>query len=575
MLNDIIFVSRNKLNDYHKQNDVKLKSSKFTEPTRLQTNTGTTVYGSNLLPIDKPLKDKVKKSVSECHIRQTVQNTPRNDANKIYRMNSSTSLSSLSTSFTSFSLNDSLIVIIQKCIKRLDAIENEFSIEKLYSCLKHNLKQSGYAKYTLNLLEKFNKSTLTIKEFNTYFTITQKNTLNFNRTNNYHVPNRSSYTNNLIKSITQPIYNLFTSLDKLSAIFDFLDINFISTLEYTKTNFRYESLINDLSEKTYLLLNDRMNANVKLLSNETKLTSTKYEFFKNAEYVIRIIPDLIYKLRQLIKYFIKLNCLEQYFDDEIEKLFKLPSMYFNGYNNHQTTEKIPVLITEHVQKIQKKAKNPTQSFKKNESTNMFKKSMDDSFIIETDSSVISDEYVQSLDFKQQSLNLPVINLPQEFGSKLGKNQKLPKIKPANKNQNEKEYLTKKLEFLNSENLILNLLEYLNSIVINDKNCKTYEEKFKQTVELLKDTDAKLAHIHLTRQAMSEQDRRLKIKNELNAFSALFKGIMYDTAAMSDTHPADFNESTTKYDTTYFYRDLAKKILDKITNTIRILFDEYL
>jgi hypothetical protein len=119
------------------------------------------------------------------------------------------------------------------------------------------------------------------------------------------------------------------------------------------------------------------------------------------------------------------------------------------------------------------------------------------------------------------------------------------------------------------------LGYLNSIVINDKNCKTYEEKFKQTVELLKDTDAKLAHIHLTRQAMSEQDRRLKIKNELNAFSALFKGIMYDTAAMSDTHPADFNESTTKYDTTYFYRDLAKKILDKITNTIRILFDEYL
>ncbi len=566
----MIFVSRNKLSDYHKQIDMKSKSSKLNEQTTWQNNKDTIVYGNTLKPTERD-KVKVKKSVSECHIRQIVRNTPRTDVNGLFRLNSSPSLASLNTSMTSFNLNDPLIDIIQKCIKRLDKIEANYSIEKLYSCLKHNLKQSGYAKYTLNLLERFNKPTLSIKEFNTYFTITQKNTLNFNRTNNYFVTNRSSYTNNLIKSIIQPIRSLFSSLDKLNLIFDFLDINFISSIEYTKTNYKYESLINDLSEKAYLLLNDRTNANLRLFSNETKLTAAKYEFFKNAEYIMRIIPDLVYKLRQLLKYFIKFNALEQYFDDEIEKLFKLPSTHFVGYNNNGTVDKMPMLLTEHVQKIHKKANHmPKPHTKKTESYT--KKSLDDSFIIETDSSVISDEYVQSSDFnKQQNLNLPVINLPQDFGSKLSKPIKLPKIKPLTKNQNEKEYLTKKLEFLNAENLVLNLLEYVSTLLINETNCKTYEEKFRRIVELLKDTDAKLASLHLARQSVSDTDRRVRIKNELGSFNTRFKAIMNNTDLLDTVN----NESDVKLDTAYFYKDLIKKILDKIANTIKILFDEYL
>lgn len=63
---------------------------------------------------------------------------------------------------------------------------------------------------------------------------------------------------------------------------------------------KYHRKLFDLNEKLNILVNDHTNCDLKLLSYHSSLPS-KYDFYKHGEYLLRLLPDIVYKIRITIK----------------------------------------------------------------------------------------------------------------------------------------------------------------------------------------------------------------------------------------------------------------------------------
>jgi hypothetical protein len=65
---------------------------------------------------------------------------------------------------------------------------------------------------------------------------------------------------------------------------------------------RFQHYLDETNEKLSLLLNDYTSSDLRLLSEFTKLPQ-KYVFFKSGEYILRLIPDVLYKMKLLLRLF--------------------------------------------------------------------------------------------------------------------------------------------------------------------------------------------------------------------------------------------------------------------------------
>lgn len=63
---------------------------------------------------------------------------------------------------------------------------------------------------------------------------------------------------------------------------------------------KYHQKLLDLNEKLNILINDQSSCELKLLSSHSAL-SEKYEFYKHGEYLLRLTPDIVYKMRVILK----------------------------------------------------------------------------------------------------------------------------------------------------------------------------------------------------------------------------------------------------------------------------------
>lgn len=273
---------------------------------------------------------------------------------------------------------DNLNDLLYRIRKHIDEIENNYSVESLFNCLRNNLSHNGYGNYTIKLLEKFkrniSKSSSSMSLNGSYYDKNKRNSINLKSL-------RNSTSPDSVQSVLDPISKLFKNLNLLRRIYQIiqrdlifnvliislpaeniqqkkdknrqtsihstsnvtltsrtlsdltfkqdeyevqnsttifsnklphLDLNYetgrftiksrisISNSKNLKRLNKYHHILYELNEKVLLLLNDKINSDLKLLSNHTKLPQ-KYEFYKCGEFIMRLVPDIIYKIKIILK----------------------------------------------------------------------------------------------------------------------------------------------------------------------------------------------------------------------------------------------------------------------------------
>jgi hypothetical protein len=238
------------------------------------------------------------------------------------------SLSSIESAQDSFDYVSNLNELIQKSFTHLQNIEFDYNIDDLFNYLRYYLNYSNYAGLTLKSLDAFYKSHSFMQNVNKRFSILMKDKsigiipyLPQSITDSvpklfklikslqclYRKIQKDILTNVLIKDhieqdLTSPSSKLTLRLPKKS-----YQEAFSPELIQERRNFinnsrlnRFHNVIYDLNRKISILLYDDTHSDTNIFSVESKLTS-KYEFFRHGEYLVRLIPDILYKIRLILK----------------------------------------------------------------------------------------------------------------------------------------------------------------------------------------------------------------------------------------------------------------------------------
>ena len=474
-----------------KRNELTYRSlDKFSlNSTRKQSN-------SNAIPIKK----------------QTIHENSSNGSSTPTALSTrSTSPSSSSSSFEEEvdNLND----LLYSVRKRIDMIEANYSIDSLFNCLKHYLKHNCYSYYSINFLETFRNKLASMPPIALHmdkdYESVKRNTL------------RNSMSPDTLRSVMEPVKKLFKNLNLLRRIYKIiqrdlifnvlvkslpetgtmpssdkndsmsmltkqssklevkqkhLDLNYetrrftlksrinISNTKNLKRLNKYHQILYELNEKVLILLNNKDNSDLKLLSNQTRLAQ-KYDYYKSGEYVLRLVPDIIYKIKVILKL-----CQKCY---ELSDKFNLNSSELLNDSKHTiTTTTTTTMISNHHQNMQQMMQNNgNNNFNRTQSTLLSNDKL---------SSKMSDYDYMSKDEIKYTIN-------KRHNKSFNSNDRLPKIKEKSKSpepHTQQKY---------SNNSDFYIRETDSSVLSDDSNHYGYENYKSRTPKKNKKKRKKIVH----------------------------------------------------------------------------------
>ena len=478
----------------------------------------------------------------------------------------------------------------------------------------------------------------------------------------YQIIQRDLIFNVLIKSLPESDENGHNDLNNLlqqqQQKKQHLDINYetrqftlksritISNTKNLKRLNKYHQILYELNEKVLLLLNDKDNSDLKLLSNQTKL-GQKYDFYKCGEYVLRLIPDIVYKMKLILKLCQKCYELSDKFNlnsNELLNNSKMTTNYTNvsslnrNISNIQssvlngklmgTKESTKISDYEYMNKDEiKYAINKRQASNLNmkpiklpiiqeqkrsqECNNTLNRNTGDSYIRETDSSVISDDSnadgyenfkvktpkkklktktkktQQTLQPAEKSIlvetyqnSKPLPPIPLNKTNSYNDYTEIKVIDNNNNNSNLKErddlydeYLHKKDEIVECEQLIEELRDNLTNLINRTERCATIKDKINSVINVIRETES---HIN---KGDEEIDGEIKsvLQKELNLLKYRLNLLTQDLDVeeiIKNELSVAINETNRKLDKAQNYCDDLNQQLNKLDHEIKILYKEY-
>lgn len=441
--------------------------------------------------------------------------------------------------------------LIKNIKQRLIQIEHEFSLDNLFNCLRYHLNLNVYGSVTVQSLEKLARFKQTNVEMtrntiNPYLTIGIMQSLPkffklFNLLKSiFKIAQRDLLFNVLVKELdnNQKVYleklaknNIKTSgfespaLELQSQTGEFtLKSRITKTqIKILKKLFKCHQALYELNEKLALLLNDHNTANVKLLSNESKL-SQKYEFFKSAEYILRLIPDILFKMHLLLRLCQKCNELT-------ENLKENPEILTKKATSKQTKARLQI----------------------NESQ---KKSIDVT-IKEVDNSFISDEETYE-----------TVEKHQQFPSQ---HKVLPPIQKSKREFRDiyDEFLQKRDEMNVCESEMDEIREQLESLISRTERCADLESQINSLNRLIAQTEKHLIETN-------DQQSRKILEQELNLMNYRLKLEKQDyeieKSVQEDIVEAINDAEMRLQDTRFKYEELNVQ-LNRLNNEMHILYKD--
>jgi hypothetical protein len=629
------------------------------------------------LQIRQPIKnnDLVYGSLDKFHNQPNYRLQKQQQQDEINsRTNSTTTLStSLSTSSTSSSSEsiktieeevDNLNDLLYAIRKRIDNIEMNYSIENLHNCLKHYLKHNGYSNHNINFLENFHKK---LTKTTSLMSLTMDKDYDYIKRNTL----RNSLSPDTLKSVLDPVRRFFKNLSLLRRIYQIiqrdlifnvlvkklpaddgnsetlhhhqqqhqqkkhLDLNYetgrftlksrisISNSKNLKRLNKYHQILYELNEKVLLLLNDKENCDLKLLSNQTKLAQ-KYEFYKCGEYVLRLIPDVICKIKLILKLCQKCYELSDKFN---EVLITKPGKLINRNVVVQTNDKlltkentkisdyeyinkdeIKFAINKRQQSILNKPvtlpaiKETSTKLKQSQSFKYYTKNTEtmhkaDSFIRETDSSILSDDSNDNV-YENYRVKTPLKVKPKQVARSFSMNHlhdnsilvenyqleraALPPIASSNSYYSEvdkidrdelyAEYLRKKDEVSECELLIDELRDNLSNLLNRTERTAAIKDKINSVINVIRETEMEVNNTD-----DRNRDVKKRLQKELNLLkyrlNLLTQDLDVEEIIKKELNDA-IQETNRKLDKAQVYYNELNQQLDKLDREIKILYKEF-
>lgn len=371
------------------------------------TSTSTSTSTTNTLLLRKPrllnrhqVKYKDEQSISRQLQLENEKEEFIKDVDDYESLNCS--LSSIESAQDSLDNISNFNELIQKDYTRLQDIELDYNIDDLFNYLRYYLNYSNYAGLTLKSLNAFYKSHSFMQNVNKRFSVLMKD-------------KSIGVIPYLPQSITDSVPKLFKLIKSLQVIYrkiqkdiltnvllrDHIESEIVSpsnklTLRLPQSDYqevfspeviqerrnflnntrlnRFHNVIYDLNRKISILLYDDTNSDLNIFSVESKLPS-KYEFFKHGEYLVRLIPDILYKIRLILKISqvcFDMTCKKLNFKSNrhSEEYLRLPSLTKKGVR-FEASVQTPLNNRKQQQKRSKKQK----LFKQPKATSIIVKSL--------------------------------------------------------------------------------------------------------------------------------------------------------------------------------------------------------
>ncbi|RNA17926.1 hypothetical protein BpHYR1_004685 [Brachionus plicatilis] len=248
------------------------KMSDKADPSTLSTNTFNVC--------DKLLKQR----------RQFKRAMSFNTESNVSSLSEKSQLTSSSHSVRSAASGERIAQDLMRYIKKkLREMEKRPSMDELGELLAEEARTIGHKKVTLHTLDAIRAKHNSKSQSNSQLSHAKIRT----RPESKHKHTLELYFTNL-KQIEQ----LFKSAQR--ELFD----KAMASTSTDQTN-RYKQKLKDFIEKFNLLINDKDSGNIGLLSPES-YTFSKQDTYKNGEFVLRLVTDLVFKFRLCIKLYAKI-----------------------------------------------------------------------------------------------------------------------------------------------------------------------------------------------------------------------------------------------------------------------------